>query len=424
MRSTSPGDRHGRRERGAVGLEWAGIIAVAVLVVGLVGLAVSGPFVGRAVSTAVCQVFSLGQGDCGSAQADPGRAPTEPCVTGEQGWSAEAEGVFTNFGAGGGRAATIETLSNGKYRVTVTDSSSGRVETGVGWDARVEINGTRWGSDMGAGAQGKGTVTQANVFEVGSREHADDIVYRSIYDANISKAQPEEGNFLSDASRFFVDPVTDTVSGWMGLEEPPDPSSKVFTAGASVEASAWITPWVGGLEAKAGMSSVLGVQEHADGTHTVMGEANAELVGQGAISIEKGQVGLDETVVISANFDGQDITSVTVTRTSTSTDGDTRTVTATTLDAESDADSQALSDVMHNPDPRSWQPFFDRAADHGDVTRLTYDDSASQSYKAAGEVWFIEGLGANGGLSMPNSSVTKAEYFDGAGFADWEACTS
>lgn len=411
-----------RRERGAVSLEYGGSIAVAALVVALVGGVVASPTVGQAVSAVVCKVFTIGQGECAMPQfeSEKDRTPTQPCTTNNNGYSVNGEMAFLNGVGSTTRGVHTEKLSNGQYRVTVSDLRDAGVKTGAGWDARVEINGTRWGDDMSVSADGRVRAVEQRTYVVDSKGAAERIARSASFNEVVDGAAESAPGPLGFVAKHVGAPVTKWVGERAGFESLPEPTSTTYLGGASVEASAVITPFVGGAEAKLAGSAVVGVRTNADGTTTVLAEGKATATLSGAISIKSGSIGPDARVIVAATYKGSTLLSADVTTESLG--NGTRDVETWSLPVATDADRTAAQNVLYNPLPTAWDDFFDRANSTGDHTRVSYDTSKNTTVQASGDIWFVEGLGAKAGFALPNESVATAEYFNGTDWATWDAC--
>ncbi len=415
----------GGSERGAVTLETVGLVLIAAMLSSVVFVALSGNNrLTQAVSGAVCTILTGGQGSCdyGTSTEAEKAPPTEPCATASDGYSVTAEGAAFNFTAGGTKAVTIEKLSNGKFRVVVASGKSAGVETGIGWDARVQVNGTRWGNDIGAKVGAKGDYVQSDVYLVDSRGSAEAIRNWAMYDQTLDTAtdvsSPVPG--MGWLSEHVTRPVTDFVADKVGIKEPPEPDAKVYTGGVSANASAQITPVIGGAEAKLGIGAVLGVRMNADGTTTVIGKVDGTAQLAGAISIEHGDLGGNAAFTVEATYDGSTLKSTQVKAVTTS-DGR-QTMHTWSLPVKSEADRAAATNLLYNPLPTAWTPFFDAAKDHGSVSKVDYETDGLDVSGAA-TVRAIEEGGVNAGFALPAAKVTSAEYYNGQDWAPWAQCS-
>lgn len=402
-----------------------GLFVVASLIVGALFLAIiDNGQVGRSVSSAVCRILGGGAGTCGTPPAAKDtHLPTEPCSTDSVGYTVDASGAAFNFAAGGSKSATTERLSNGQYRVTVTSGSSGGVETGVGWDARVNINGTKWGDDMGATIAAQLGASRADVYVVDTRGQADDIVAWAKYSQATDTAVNATGALgpVGWVQKHLTRPVTDFAAQKLGMKKPAKPTSTLYLGGASANASAQITPFVGGLEGRGGIEVMLGAQRNADGTVTVIGQGTASLVGSGAISVEQGSLGGDANVAVKATYKGTTLTSVTVEAGTMSQDH--QRVRSWTLPIGSSADRDAANALLYDVNPTSWGSFFEASKDHGQMTQVDYKLSGLNLSGSAGVKAVEEGR-VSLGFALPKSEVTDAQYFNGDSWAPWSACSS
>lgn len=417
-----------RREAGAVSLEVVGLILVAALLVSSVALVLTQDNrVGRAASTAVCKILTLGQGSCGEANGSTdAHTPTEPCSTATSGYTMSVEGQATNVEAGKVNAVAIEQLSNGQYRVTVTDASSAGVGTGIGWKAGVTWNDQKWGWEAGADASLGLTGGDQRTYLTNSKQEADDIRNWEIYTASrdtLSGTLPGHNvpgiGWLED---HVVSPTTDFLAQKLGLKKPPAPDSTMYYGGVSGQASAWDTSVNQSASAGASADVLIGYRQNADGTHTMYYSGSAALKASATIVGSTQSFSPDAAFELESTYDKNNtLQSVTV-RGITGMNDDSS-VHTWTLPVRSDADRAAADNLLHNPLPTTWGAFFEASADHGQMTNVTYrhDDS---SYGAGFEGKYMEELGISGELELPKSTVTGAQYYDGQQWQDWEPCHS
>src|SRR5450759_2393144 len=112
----------GSRERGAATLEHLGVLAIAAILIAAVVIAVSNSGYGGRLQQALCEITSLGQGDCGSTTTAHTRSPAdyvpkEVCVVTADGATGSVKaGVLLTGGVNGDWL--IETLADGTYRLT------------------------------------------------------------------------------------------------------------------------------------------------------------------------------------------------------------------------------------------------------------------------------------------------------------------
>ncbi|MBR7742645.1 hypothetical protein KC207_05005 [Phycicoccus sp. BSK3Z-2] len=421
---TGAGPARRAAESGQASLEKIGGALIAGVVIVAVALTVNTGSVGATVSQAWCAITSLGQGDCsgdGSQLANP-KVPTEPCVVGEDGHRASMKAAFVVSGKNE-RALVVEELSDGTYRVAMVDGGQLGVEGGVGWDARLEVNGTRWGSDLYAGGGAYLDAAESQVWTVRSED---------------------ELAALVDYARFAdtVDSTTGPLSGpitWIGeqtgfVDKPREPDSVVYSGGLSASGSAGITAWVGGGELEAAVGADGAVEVHADGRRTYYVGASGTLDLSGAISIEAGSLGgtASTRMVVETDADGE--TTAVRFETNVVTDGE-RSVYTDTVSLDSDADRQLFEDYLAEAattavagpgglllDRPATEDFAAMIDERGQQTRLTYDtgDSLDISANASGKL--LGEVGLEGAFSLPSAALTDAEYDDGTGWVPWAGC--
>ena len=412
-----------RRERGAVGLEYGAIIAVAALVVGLITVSVTNNnIVSRSVQRALCVIFTLGQGNCGSAESIS--EPTEPCVTKGEGYALNAKVDVAFFAAGGSTSVMIETLSNGQYRVTRTSGSNGGVQAGAGFDAHLGVNGSQWGWDGQASASAVLQGDESQVWVVDSHDAAQDIRDWAIYDQSADTSMGGGGPVIGWISNHTVRPLSDWVAGHGGLHPPRDPDTVIYTGGASVDASAQLTLLALGAEASVGGASILGMEVNADGSYTLIGtlEANASISGSAAW--ETTEASTNNTWGFRQSYDADgNLVSVSYTNIS-QVNGDSIEMTTLTLPINTTADKDLANTFLYNPIPTTWEPFMDAARTRGTATKLTYDNLGSLDIEAAASGKLLAGLGVAGGFSLPKSNLQNAQYYNGTAWVPWTGCKS
>lgn len=404
-----------------MGVEYAGMLLVAALIVTLV----MAPFVnnstlGRHVAQIVCSIFTLGQGSCdGPGSDEASRIPVEPCTVASDGYAVSADVAVTFVTGGGNAAVTIEELSNGQYRVSVTEGASGGVTAGIGIGGTVTINDGRYGAEADASASATidGAVTETYI--VNSREAAEGIRDWAIYDQSMNLASNIGGpgsQFVSWLTR----PLADWGAGLVGLEPPGSPDSVSYQGGASAEASATVTALVTGAQAEAAGTVVRGVEVHADGTQTVYGSMAGSIgiegsfLQAGADATAAGQVGFARTMDAEGNM-----VSVTYSLMSPTDDG--YAVENYTLPIRTEADRAVADQFLYDPRPWVWSNFQDAALARGEATQLEYD-TGGLTVGASGTISLAAELGAGAEFSLPTTSVTSAQYYDGSTWQPWAQC--
>lgn len=408
-----------RRSRGQGSVEYAGVLLVIAIVVAAVILAFSSQagLINGKVAEAVCRVLTAGKGSCESSADGSSHKPVEPCTLDTTGFAAEAKaGVMVN----GSENIIVQKvrLSNGKYRVTVTTGGSVGVEVGpsAGWHVSADglVVGDGASASIGASLEGSTSV----VYEVDSSSAADDAIRWAIYEKTRDKATsagpldhiPGVG-WVKD---HVVDPATDTVAGWAGLDDPGEPDTTIVHGGANADASATVAAGVGGGSASISGGAVIGVAVHQDGSKTI----SYQLEGEAGVKGAGGQAGgkAVRTAEVEYSPDGT-METVKFNETNASDDG-TSTVTSYSLPIESQADKDAANNMLNNPNFTTWDSYFNAAKDHGTVTKVDYQDDG-HSMDAGFDVMKV-GISLTG--STTDQKATKAQYWDGTKYVTWSDC--
>ncbi|MFV0462801.1 MAG: hypothetical protein ACK5MP_06360, partial [Nostocoides sp.] len=256
-------------QRGAISIEYAGVILVAALVVGSVFLAV-GPSDGLLAArtrAAICEVFSLGQGDCHVPTAEEAsREPTEPCVVNASGADTET-GIIAVVKLGRNDKLLIQKMSDGTYRVT--EGSGGYVGAGIG--VGFDISGT-WddktvGLAASAAAGVEGSVSKGNVYEASSQDQV-----KAIIRAHAAKHLTDGGMGLGGigplqaGAGYLLDKFV--------VNQGLPPVSETYLEGKeAVEASAHLSVITASGVGESRVSEVIGFRQGADGTSTAYYDA-------------------------------------------------------------------------------------------------------------------------------------------------------
>lgn len=409
-----PAERTRHRERGAVGVEHVGVLVIVAIVVGLV----AGAFLGQSstlgghINAAICKIFTLGQGSCDFSAPEESAEPIEPCVVASDGYAVSGDISVTFVTLDGNVSTTIEQMSNGQYRVHVSEGRGAGVTAGIGGGWTLQVNDGVYGADLSAGASATVDGTTTTTYVVNSREAADAIRDWSIYDHTRSAVTPPGFGW----TRWF----TDKGAEWAGLQRPPEPDSRSFGAGASVDASANITYLVMGAEIEAAGGVVMGATEHSDGSMTIYGQMEGNVGIEGAVFQEGGDATLGGTVGYERTMDADgNLTSVTYTLTNLTEDGYREQ--RYTLPIETDADREVANTLLYDPRPWVWSEFSDAAMERGEATQVEYRTDGL-TIGAGGTVSFAAEIGASGEFSLPTSDVTSAQYYDGNSWQPWTQC--
>lgn len=433
---------------------------VAALLAGAVAIAAlpQGRILGETFSYAVCQVVTLGQGPCEAPSTSPeAHKPDEPCVVTQDGIEAKAELSVLFFTTSDGRRVEVQELSNGEYRVTVSDSQSGGVEAGVGGGLTVSVGDDTYGASASAEAGAALQVTNGDVYytdEEGLQGLLDAITQDQIKDAVVGDSGP-------------IRWVTDGLSDLTGIadDDLPDADETYAEGGISLNASAEATGLT--AEAHAGIEEAvaLGVRQNRDGTTTVYltaevaGEAGFEALGVGTDgSIGRNGASLEGSVQIveALTFDSEgnlvNYSSTAIAQgeanglaaaifngqvdTTSGNEASGYRIYQSSLDIKSEADERIVAEHLLAlgvtavngwmaplfPGGPSVGNFYQTARDRGTVTMTDYDaDSSTYGIKAEGKLG-VE-LGAGVEVSTETLSVTGAQYWDGTQWVDWEECS-
>ena len=134
-------------------MEYVGIVVLAAILVAALLLVLANFQYRERVEQALCEITSLGQGDCGAVPTADERAPEdcipdEECVMTADGQASSVKaGVLFTGGAGGDWL--IEEMGDDTFRLTRAGNLTGGVAVGIGFD----VSATRDNHTYGAGAQ-------------------------------------------------------------------------------------------------------------------------------------------------------------------------------------------------------------------------------------------------------------------------------
>ncbi|MGN8247373.1 hypothetical protein ACTHAM_001548 [Cellulomonas soli] len=154
-------------------------MVVAALLIGALVLGLTRFSLGEHISAALCQITSLGQGDCAVAET-PARAaedyvPPQPCVKSGDGGAWEGSVAF-GVQVEGGKTWFVEALGDGRYRLTRTGTVGVGVEGGLGIDASAVVNDNRYGVALGLGGAITDQLKTGDVYYATSDEEAEAIL--------------------------------------------------------------------------------------------------------------------------------------------------------------------------------------------------------------------------------------------------------
>lgn len=465
------------RERGATSLEYAGFVAVAALVVGAVVLGIVGGSMplARGVTSAICKLFTLGQGSCEVPGSADGRMPTEPCVVSADGRESTVKAGIAVM-VGGGESWYVESLSDGTYRVTRGTGGSVGVEGGAGFSLTGTWADETYGLEAGAWASADGVFNEGEVYLLPTQEAVDELMSAHMADVAKDVAVGDESIGVPVLGWDVPNPVrwaTDQVTDLAGVPSLPGPSETYYEGGVSAEASASATIIGANAQAGVGVQGMLGVRQGTDGTTTTY---YAATLSGGVSTGVRGGDGLGNSVYATAAASGElegvieidrdkdgNVTAVVVKYAAEGTayagedpsDDGTRWEHTMALPVATAADRQVASaflDAMNmgpvpglpafvpNPTvvPNPMDPTvvvqaaevavasvdFGRAvAQSGYQSRQTFtanEDEYGGNFDAA---WIAKiGVGAN--VTMSSLVSDRAEYFNGDAWVPWEGCAA
>lgn len=436
---------------GQATVEQIGVLALVAVVVSAVVLAftLNSSFIGSETARLVCQVLTLGSGDCGSAGEAADREPTSPCLVAGESDRIRAGIGFTFAQIGADRGFAWEQLSDGSYRVKQTSGADGGATAGVGATFAFTVADTDVGAGASASAAAGVRFEGGQEWIVDSREDLERLVTAENWDR--------------------VDQVASAVPGgsalpWvrdkLGIGEQFPPPDRVFVAGGLYgDASAYAG--AGAVaKAKGSTSQLLGYSYRPESPDehtfyyktTTTGEAAANLGLDGAalkgsvetlvsVTVRDGEiVRASRTGVATGSSGGltnalfgEDFT------TRTGDDVGTGVQYDATLEVDGDADRSAVESLLASVgigaaglgidrfDPSGTVDplggaFTDRVRQAGDLTRIgvTADDSTPFAGDVSLEAGAVAGI--NGEYTTRTMQYTDPEFYDGTAFAPRTNC--
>jgi hypothetical protein len=452
-------------EAGAATVETTGVVIIAALLVltVLVAAVPQARNLGATYSYWVCQVVTFGQGGCTPPPTSPeSHEPTEPCVLTQDGMERNQEISVVVVTASDGRRIEIQQLSNGEYRITVSDSNGAGAEVGVGGGLTVTVNDNTVGGSATADAGASLDIRTGDVYytdDDGLQNLMNALLEDQVKDAVVGENGP-------------VRWLTDGVGNLVGVGNDLPEADEVYAEGGfSLNASAEATGLTQSGNASVSVAQLLGTRTNRDGTVTVYlqssveGEAGLQELGfdtEGEFGYQGASLEGSAEVVTAVTFDPQgNMTQVSATATtagsssgiaaamfggdvdtsmSNSTSG--LTIYQSTLNTDNDADrdiagayllTQGVASLGGWVNPvigaagtvASIEPtlnFFEAAAHHGTVTQQTYDTDSNTVFgiDATGKLGIELGVSAN--VSTDSMVSTDAQYWDGTQWVEWEDC--
>ena len=198
------------------------MLALVALVVSavLLAFALNSAYIGTEAARLVCQVLTLGTGDCGASAEAADREPTTPCLVSGESDRIRAGLGFTFAQAGADRGFAWEELSDGTYRVKQTLGADGGGTVGVGATFAFTVADT----DVGVGASasaGAGVRLQGGQeWLVSSREELQRLTSAENWSRVDQVVDVLPGGFVLPAVR-----------GALGIGEQFPPPDRVFVEG-------------------------------------------------------------------------------------------------------------------------------------------------------------------------------------------------
>lgn len=455
--------RLGARERGAATLETTGVtIIAAILVVALLTAVMpQARIMGETYSYWICKVVTFGQGSCTPPSTAPeAHKPTEPCVLTSNGVERNEKISVIVFTASDGRRIEVAKLSNGEYRVTVTDTGGAGLETGVGGGLSITVNDRTVGGTASAQAGVSLDLKSGDVY------YADADGLPDLMDALMQDQVKDAVAGDSGPVRWLTDQATDLVGVSNDL---PDPDETYAEGGISLNASAEATSLTDSAKAGIKASEMLGTRSNRNGTTTVYlkttveGEAGLQSLGfdtdgdpqfqgaklEGKIEVvnavtfdaEGNMVSVQATAaasgtssgIASAMFGGDDDVAL-------SNQESGARIYQATLPIKDSTDQAIANEYLLSVGVGAiggWTNpalsvaavtgqlnFFQAAGNRGTITQQDYDTNSNTVFgvDATGKLG-VE-LGYSGSVKEDSMNITDAQYWDGSQWVDWPECAA
>ncbi|HYF73511.1 MAG TPA: hypothetical protein VD864_11865 [Nocardioides sp.] len=456
-------DPERRHERGAASLETTGVTIIAAMVILGVMMAAlpQGRIISETFSYWVCQVVTMGQGGCTPPSTSPdAHKPTDPCVLTQDGVERNQKIAVLVVTAEDGRRIEIQKLSNGEYRVTVTDTGGVGAEVGVGGGLTVTVNDTKVGGSATAQAGASISIRDGDVYYADD-DNIDDLMGALLQDQVKDTVAGDSGPI-----RWLTDQATDLVGVSNDL---PEPDEVYAEGGISLNASAEATSLTDSAGAGVSESVLLGTRTNRDGTTTVYlkakvsGKAGLQSLGfdtENDPQFQGARLEGSAEVVTAVTFDSEgNMVKVSATATAAGSsagvasalfggesdpalsnqEGKLRIYQAT-LPIETAADeslagqfllAQGVGSLGGWSNPAIGVPgmlitqnFFEAAQSRGTVTQQDYDTNSNTVFglDASGKLG-IE-LGVSASVQEDSMTTTGAQYWDGTQWVDWEECSA
>ncbi|WP_435743820.1 hypothetical protein [Nocardioides sp. SYSU DS0663] len=456
------GAADGRRpdERGAATLETVGVTIIAALVI--LGVLMAALPQGKRISETyaywMCLVVTAGQGSCAPPSAAESREPTDPCVLTQDGVERNQKISVVVVTAEDGRRIEIQKLSNGEYRVSVTDREAAGAEVGVGGGLTVTVNDRTAGGSATAQAGASVGIRNGDVYYA-DEDDIDDVLDALTQD-QVKDTVAGDGGPI----RWLADRATDVIGISNDL---PEPDEVYAEGGVSLNASAEATGLLDRASAGVSAAQMLGTRTNRDGSvtiylkSTVSGKAGLQSLGvdtEGNPQFQGADLSGSAEVVTAVTFDSEG-NMVRVSTTATAA-GSSSGVASALFGGDADADLgnqegrlriyQATLDTDNAINRSAAQQFLlaqgvgtlgpwvnpalssvgalavpgfiQAALDNGTVTQQDYDTESNTVFglDAAGKLGIQ--LGVSASVSTDSMSTTGAQYWDGTQWVNWEAC--
>jgi hypothetical protein len=452
------------RERGAASLETVAMTIVAALLAAAVVVAATpqGKILGETFSYAVCQVVTAGQGPCEAPSTSPeAHKPKDPCVLTQEGVERNQKVSVLIVTTSDGRRIEIQKLSNGEYRVTVTDTGGAGVEVGVGGGLTVTVNDNTYGGSATAQASATLDIKGGEVY------YADQDGINDLLDALTQDQVKDTVAGDGGPIRWAVDGLSHLTG--VADNDLPDPDEIYAEGGISLNASAEATSLYANAQAGVSATQALGTRTNRDGTTTVYlkttvsGKAGLQSLGldpdgdpelQGArlegkidvvnavtfdsegnlVRVQATGIGNYESKGLAAAlFNGDPDAGI-----SGNTDNG-YTVYQASLNIEDDYDRQVAAqhllalgvgslgpwtNPLLNTDPSdAYGNFFEVAGERGTVTKLDYDADSNTVFGVDATAKLGVELGVSASVKTDSLAINDAQYWDGTQWVDWEECS-
>ncbi|MFT3875689.1 MAG: hypothetical protein QM708_04610 [Propioniciclava sp.] len=395
-----------RPDRGVATLESVGIVALAAVLIGGVFLSGAQTQLGDRFREGVCAILGM---ECAGGTETDSHLPTEPCVISQSGWGGSLN-VAVGVSVGRDVSVVTEQLSDGTYRVTVLSGGKLGAETGIGWDARVEWNGSSYGHDASASAQAHLEGSTSQVYTASSAQEAEAIQEWAIY---------QHSRDLVLGSGNPLGWVSDGIASMLGMQAPPTPAAVTYYGGLTADASAHLTTYaMFGADGELGAGSILGYTQYADGSTEVVTKIQGTAQVSGNVGPKSGQLGGTGEMYTVETFDPQgNRTGITLNYTG---DGaNDNTITSYHLPITNQSQQDAATRLM-------WDPFYfgdfqDLAMKEGQVNRVTYAEEGWDGALVVGGRFLAE-VGVELTAEGISNRPTQAEYWDGNDWTRWAQC--